>query len=458
MLTRENDVEVHALHKRGWTISAIARYTGHDRKTIRAYLNGERTPGERKKPAVDLFDPFLAYVRARLDEDPHLWSRTLCDELEDLGYTQSYQRLTRQIRQRGLRPRCEECAQVTERANAVIEHPPGEETQWDWVELPNPPAGWNWGPAAYLLFGSLAHSGRWRGYLAPDMTRPQVIAGLDRITRRLGGVTKKWRFDRMATVCHPATGALTAEFAGVAKHYGVSVAVCPPRRGNRKGLVEKANHTAAQRWWRTLPDDMSVTEAQASCDTFCRTRSDVRMRRTKEGRANVATVAAREPLSAPTATGSSTRPRARGLRPTPRRGHLPVFGVDDVPDPAGEPAGHRPSATGSTSDEGPPRVSRRSPAAGLHVGHLQTRRPDQGRLLRRLRDGRHLFPLHRWRPRPGPRARSARRGERGPRGPGNVDDQQTRRGPKILDLLTEAWINKPAAIDGTEPAADQAAA
>lgn len=36
MLTRENDVEVHALHKRGWTISAIARHTGHDRKTIRA--------------------------------------------------------------------------------------------------------------------------------------------------------------------------------------------------------------------------------------------------------------------------------------------------------------------------------------------------------------------------------------------------------------------------------------
>ena len=34
----------------------------------------------------------------------------------------------------------------------------------------------------------------------------------------------------------------------------------------------------------------------------------------------------------------------------------------------------------------------------------------------------------------------------------------TDRGPKILDLPTEAWINQPAAIDGTEPAAGQAAA
>ncbi|MFL1600620.1 hypothetical protein, partial [Gordonia amicalis] len=41
--------------------------------------------------------------------------------------------------------------QVTERANAIIEHPPGEETQWDWVELPNPPAQWGWGSTAFLL-------------------------------------------------------------------------------------------------------------------------------------------------------------------------------------------------------------------------------------------------------------------------------------------------------------------
>ena len=35
MLTQEEDVEIHALRKQGWTISAIARHTGRDRKTIR---------------------------------------------------------------------------------------------------------------------------------------------------------------------------------------------------------------------------------------------------------------------------------------------------------------------------------------------------------------------------------------------------------------------------------------
>lgn len=70
MLTRKNDVEVHALDKRGWTISAIARHTDPGRKTIRAYLNGDRTSSERRKPEVDPFEPFLAYVTARLRDDP----------------------------------------------------------------------------------------------------------------------------------------------------------------------------------------------------------------------------------------------------------------------------------------------------------------------------------------------------------------------------------------------------
>ena len=34
---------------RGWTISAIARHLGRDRKTVRAYLSGKRTPGVRRR-------------------------------------------------------------------------------------------------------------------------------------------------------------------------------------------------------------------------------------------------------------------------------------------------------------------------------------------------------------------------------------------------------------------------
>ncbi|EIU61598.1 integrase catalytic region [Mycobacteroides abscessus subsp. bolletii 1S-151-0930] len=105
-----------------------------------------------------------------------------------------------------------------------------------------------------------------------------------------------WRFDRMATVCDPGSGRVSASFAGVAKHYGVCVAICPPRRGNRKGVVEKVNHTAAQRWWRTLADEATVEQAQASLDRFAGVRGDTRIRATAEGRSSVAVVAKTEPL------------------------------------------------------------------------------------------------------------------------------------------------------------------
>ena len=122
MITREEDIDAHALARLGWTISAIARHLGRDRKTIRAYLRGDREAGVRAPAVADLFGPFAAYCTARLAEDPHLWATTLFDEVTDLGYDRSYPTFTRQLRARGLRPHCEPCHPAKGRAVAVIEH------------------------------------------------------------------------------------------------------------------------------------------------------------------------------------------------------------------------------------------------------------------------------------------------------------------------------------------------
>jgi hypothetical protein len=220
----------------------------------------------------------------------------LFDEVAAAGYAGSYPTFTRKIRQGGLRPACEPCAPAKGRPAAVIAHPAGQEVQWDWVDLPDPPAHWGWGATAHALLGTLSHSGRWRAVLAPGMDQAHLVDGLDRITRGLGGVPARWRFDRMATVCHPDSGRVTASFAAVAKHYGAGVDICPPRRGNRKGVVEKAIHGAAQRWWRTLPDELTVEGAQASLDGFCTRVVDTR-RRTIDGvRASIAEHAGGEQL------------------------------------------------------------------------------------------------------------------------------------------------------------------
>lgn len=77
MLSLEADVEAHALRQQGWSISAIARHLGIDRKTVRRYLNGEREPGRRKRTTADPFEPFVEYCRIRLADDPHLAVRAI---------------------------------------------------------------------------------------------------------------------------------------------------------------------------------------------------------------------------------------------------------------------------------------------------------------------------------------------------------------------------------------------
>ena len=273
MFTGNEDVEATALFEQGWTISAIARHLGRDRATVRSHLNGSRTAGVRKRAEPDAFEPFVPYLRERLREDPHVWATALFDEVVALGFSRSYQSFTRGLRAHELRPHCEACAGVKGRATIEIEHPPGEEIQWDWDELGEAP----WGDDAHLLLGSLPCSGRFRGVFAESEDQPHLVEAMDGVLRRLGGNARRWRTDRMATVVDPGSGIVQPSFVPVAKHYGVAVVACPPRRGNRKGSVEKSVHFATQRFWRTMT---AVTRpaAQSQFDLFCERIGDRRPR------------------------------------------------------------------------------------------------------------------------------------------------------------------------------------
>jgi transposase len=60
---------VVALRQRGWSLTAIRRETGHDRKTVRKWLDDKR-PGswQRRKASAHPADAFSDYLRQRWDE------------------------------------------------------------------------------------------------------------------------------------------------------------------------------------------------------------------------------------------------------------------------------------------------------------------------------------------------------------------------------------------------------
>jgi transposase len=284
MLTREDDVEIHALARRGWSKSAIARHTGRDRKTVAKYLAGN---GPAREPQPSCLEPYRAYLEARFVDDPHVRASVLFEELVPLGFDRSYPTLVREIRELALRPVCDCCKAGGVTVTVGLDHEPGEELQLDWLELSETP----WSEKAYVLVGALSHSGRVRGVFADGMTFAHLIEALDGVLRRLGGTAKSWRTDRMATVVYPGTDRLRPEAAAAAKHYGVTVAVCPANRPQRKGVVEKAIDYVTQSWWRAAPVS-TPAEAQADLDRWCVAVSDRRRR----GQSTVGELAATEPL------------------------------------------------------------------------------------------------------------------------------------------------------------------
>ncbi|MDN5931211.1 MAG: TniQ family protein [Pseudonocardia sp.] len=116
MIPQHSGEQAIILAGQDWTVSAIARHLGHDRKTIRIYLNGRRTPGQPRQQA-DSFDPFAGYAARRVRDDPHLRAAGLHRELAGVGYGGSYSALTRELRSSGISLVCVACGQKPQAAS-----------------------------------------------------------------------------------------------------------------------------------------------------------------------------------------------------------------------------------------------------------------------------------------------------------------------------------------------------
>jgi len=84
------------LYRQGLSVSAIARQTGTDRKTVRKYIErGLKAPAYGpRSPRATVLDPFTAYLRERVAAYPGLTGRRLFRELKERGYAGGYTAVT----------------------------------------------------------------------------------------------------------------------------------------------------------------------------------------------------------------------------------------------------------------------------------------------------------------------------------------------------------------------------
>jgi len=226
------------LHRKGLTVSAIARETGFDRKTVRkdialglsAPVYGPRAPRPR------LLDPFKAYLGECLKVHPGLTATRLMRELRERGYQGAYSAVRDHARM--IRPPAPPTFEVR------FETPAGQQAQVDFahfrVVFEDEPSV---SRVVWLFSMVLGHSRYlWARFVAHQDLQTVIrchMAAFD----ALGGVPAEILYDRMKTaVSGPAEEggiAYNGKLLDMAAHYGFVPRACKPYRAKTKGKVER---------------------------------------------------------------------------------------------------------------------------------------------------------------------------------------------------------------------------
>lgn len=116
---------IKELHAQGFSIRAIARMTGHDRKTVRKYINAQTCPRYKPHPKrPSKLDPFKEYLLVRMREGMFNCNVQL-EEIRAQGYSGGKSILKEFVAQ--YRPH--RVPQAVQR----FETHPGQQAQVDWA-------------------------------------------------------------------------------------------------------------------------------------------------------------------------------------------------------------------------------------------------------------------------------------------------------------------------------------
>ena len=226
------------LHRQGLPISAIARRTGKDPKTVRKYITRGLEPpayGPRQ-PRACVLDPFRAYLRERVVAYPELTGRRLHREIKERGYTGGYTAVTDYLRE--IRPAAVPPFEVR------FETPPGQQAQVDFAQFQVTFSDEPSTPRIVWLFSLVLGFSRliWARFVLHQDLQAVLRCHMAAF-EALGGVPAEVLYDRMRTAVtgEDAEGEVIYNRAllDFARHYGFHPRACRPYRAKTKGKVER---------------------------------------------------------------------------------------------------------------------------------------------------------------------------------------------------------------------------
>jgi len=248
MVTLEERFMIRDMYRKGQSISAIARETGRDRKTVRkviqAGLNGveDKAVRRRRKKGVKLA-PFEGYVKQRIAEGV-LNTRKLLRELKARGYDGGLTQLILYVQPYR--------TSREERAVMRYETEPGQQAQVDWTSL-----GYltveGQQRRVYAFVMTLGYS---RMMYLEFTTSTEVSIWLrchQHAFEYFGGVPQEILHDNLKTavLSRGAGGKVqwNPRYLDFALYHGFSPHPCKPYRAQTKGKVERSIGYVQQSFW-----------------------------------------------------------------------------------------------------------------------------------------------------------------------------------------------------------------
>jgi len=231
------------LYRQGAGISAIARRSGLDRKTVRKVIASGLEPpayGPRQ-PRMSQLQPFERYLRERLGAVPELTGRRLHRELAALGYHGGYSAVTDLLRE--IRPVLPPPFEVR------FETPPGRQAQVDFAHFRTVFTDELGVERVVWLFSLvLGHSRMLWGRFVPHQDMQTLLRCHAAAFEALGGAPTEILYDRMKTVVdreepqggtEPSHIVYNRTLVEFARHYGYLPKACKAYRAKTKGKVER---------------------------------------------------------------------------------------------------------------------------------------------------------------------------------------------------------------------------
>lgn len=238
MLTQEQYVEIHVLHRQGKKIREIARLLGISKNTVKKHLRLPlETPSYTPRPPKEsVLDPFKGYLQGRIKAAEPNWipGTVLFREIQERGYIGGYTTVKTYLAT--LRP-----PKVIEPDNR-FETPPGQQMQVDFTTIRR-----GRDPVKALV----ATLGSSRSSFVKFYRRERQedwLDGIELAFHHFQGVPLELLFDNAKCIMLDrdyygrAQHRWNPDLLSLAKFYNFSPRACRPYRARTKGKVERFNH------------------------------------------------------------------------------------------------------------------------------------------------------------------------------------------------------------------------